>query len=415
MSVTGGPGTPLGAVQITDGATVVANGSLAQGAATIALPILSAGDHTLTATYAGDGLHPSATATAMLAVQPASITANAAAATMSYGAQIPALTGTLEGVLAQDQGNVAAAFSASAPAMAPVGSYPITATLTGAASGNYSVSMAENSGLLTVVPAATVATVAPPSTAYATLPLQLSASVASTTSGTPTGTVQFLDGGKVIATASLVNGTASAVELNPASGSHSLSIVYSGDPNFRASTSANVAEAVNALPDFTVAATGSSQQTVVAGSTASYSLSVASAGGGPFTGAVTLSASGLPAGAAVSFSPPVVVPGVSTAAVTMTVTTATATAERMRGAPQVALAFLGGGLLLIFGPRRRPPVRLLAMLIFVGTLGITGCGARTASESVLPVQSFAIQVQATGTNLAGNVVVHSVAVTLGVE
>jgi hypothetical protein len=48
-------------------------------------------------------------------------------------------------------------------------------------------------------------------------------------------------------------------------------------------------------------------------------------------------------------------------------------------------------------------------------LGLAGCGARTASESVLPVQSFTIQVQATGTNLSGNVVVHTVSVTLGVE
>jgi hypothetical protein len=34
---------------------------------------------------------------------------------------------------------------------------------------------------------------------------------------------------------------------------------------------------------------------------------------------------------------------------------------------------------------------------------------------VLPIQSFAIQVKATGTNLAGNVVEHTVSVTLGVE
>jgi hypothetical protein len=50
-----------------------------------------------------------------------------------------------------------------------------------------------------------------------------------------------------------------------------------------------------------------------------------------------------------------------------------------------------------------------------GLFGLAGCGARTAPESVLPVQSFAIQVKATGTNLAGNVVLHMVSISLGVE
>ena len=59
-------------------------------------------------------------------------------------------------------------------------------------------------------------------------------------------------------------------------------------------------------------------------------------------------------------------------------------------------------------------VLLLALLIALAPLCLTGCGARTAPESVLTVQSFAIQVQATGTNLAGNVVVHTIGVTLAV-
>ncbi len=46
---------------------------------------------------------------------------------------------------------------------------------------------------------------------------------------------------------------------------------------------------------------------------------------------------------------------------------------------------------------------------------MAGCGARTASEAVLPVQSFTIQVRATGTNLAGNVVEHTVNVTLAIQ
>ena len=167
------------------------------------------------------------------------------------------------------------------------------------------------------------------------------------------------------------------------------------------------------MPDFTVAPAGSTQQTVVAGSTAAFALTVASQGA-PFTGAVTMSASGLPSGASVSFSPPAVVPGASSAPVTMTVTTSTLSASRGGTLPGVALGM--AGLIFVFARKRRGALpRLLAIILLFGMLGLGGCGARSASESVLPVKSYSIIVKATSTNLAGNVVEHTVGVTLSVE
>lgn len=412
LSIAGSPGTPQGSVLIAEGGEELARAPLGQGIATIHLPGLSAGTHMLTATYAGDGLHAPATATATILVSPAPVIATAAGTTVSYGALPPALSGSLSGVLPRDQGSVTAVFTAAAPPMAPVGSYPVTATLTGPASANYALSTSANAGTLTIVPAATTSTLTPPSAAYATLPLQLTARIASTTSGTPTGTVQFVDAGNVITTAALVNGSASAIELNPSSGTHTLSVVYSGDTNFHGSTSANVIEAVNALPDFTLGVAGNSQQTVLAGSSTTFNLTVGSQGA-PFTGAVTLSAKGLPAGATASFSPPAVVPGAASAPVTMTVTAPATTALNLNSRPE--LAFAAAGICFLVLRRRRTLSGLLAVLGIAGLLGVAGCGARTAPESALPVQSFAIQVQATGTNLAGSVVVHTVSVTLGVE
>lgn len=413
ISVAGSPATPQGIVRISDGATPIASTSITQGTATIALPTLGAGAHSLTAFYAGDGLHPSATATAVVVVSPAPLTATATGTTISYGSAVPTLTGALTGVLPQDQGSVSAVFAANASALTPVGSYPISATLTGPASANYTLASSPASGALSIVPAATTASVSMPSAAYGTLPLQLTAHVASTTSGVPSGSVQFLDAGSVIATSSLVNGSASAIELNPSTGNHTFSVVYSGDSNYHASTSANVIEAVNALPDFMLGVTGNAQQTVIGGSTANFNLTVGSQGA-PFTGAVTLSASGLPAGATVAFSPPAVVPGALSAAVTMTVTTRPTTALNRSAKPELALAATGAFFFLVMG-RKRGLSKLLMILLLASLAGLTGCGARTAPESVLPVQSFTIQVQATGTNLAGNVVVHTVSVNLGVE
>jgi hypothetical protein len=56
--------------------------------------------------------------------------------------------------------------------------------------------------------------------------------------GVPTGTVTFFDGGNVVGTAQVYsNGQATLVLYNPPPGKHTLTASYSGDANFQASTS----------------------------------------------------------------------------------------------------------------------------------------------------------------------------------
>ena len=98
---------------------------------------------------------------------------------MKYGTAVPALTGTLSGVLAQDSGNVAAQFSTTATDLSLVGTYPIGAVLTGSASGNYAVSMSAGSGNLMVMQAPTSVTEQVSAQNYAGLPMILTAVVAS--------------------------------------------------------------------------------------------------------------------------------------------------------------------------------------------------------------------------------------------
>jgi hypothetical protein len=98
----------------------------------------------------------------------------------------------------------------------------------------------------------------------------------------------------------------------------------------------------------------------------------------------------------------------------MTVVTRATTAHNGRSHPELALAATGMICFLLLR-RTRALSRLLTVLLAAGLFGLTGCGARTSTESTLAVQSFPIQVKATGTNLAGNVVEHTVGVTLGVE
>jgi hypothetical protein len=64
-------------------------------------------------------------------------------------------------------------------------------------------------------------------------------------SGKPTGSVTFMDGSTVLGTANLNNGTASISTSGLSVGSHSITAVYNGNPNFTASTSAVLTQVVN--------------------------------------------------------------------------------------------------------------------------------------------------------------------------
>jgi sugar lactone lactonase YvrE len=415
-SVTGIAGTPQGVVELLDGSTVLTQATLAGGAATFAPQTLSSGTHALSAVYLGDGVNPAATsALVSVSVEVTVVTATANPASMEYGQTVPALTGSLSGVLPQDVGNVSAVFTTTAGPLSPVGSYLITATLTGPASGSYSVVMSAASGTLQIGQAPSV-TVEQPLTqsSYTGLPLLLTANVNSATQGTPTGTVQFLDNGTVVATAALVNGVASGTYLSPSAGAQSIVANYGGDGNFVASSSQAQTATVGAMPDFTMAASGSTTQTVGAGDVANYAMTVG-AQSGAFTGVVDLSASGLPTGATVSFSPPQVVPGTSSAAVTMSVQTSDVL-------PVIARAWGGGGavlacLLLPWMLRRRRGLGWSMTMCGVMALlmGVVGCGARSISSAALGGQTYTLTVTGTSTNLAGAVVSHSMQVTLVVD
>jgi len=317
-------------------------------------------------------------------------------------------------VLAQDSGNVSVVFTTTAMALSSPGAYAISAVLDGSASGNYSVVMGSASGSLSIDRAASLTVEQPlAQSSYAGLPLVLTANVASTTQGTPSGTVTFSDGSSVVATSTLVGGAASAIYPAPAAGGHSIVAAYSGDTDFSASSSQAVTTTVGAMPDFTVAASGGSTQTVAAGGVAGYTIVVAAATS-PFTGDVSLSASGLPAGAVVTFSPPQTVPGAGSATVVMSVQTA-ASSSQVGGSGRWLLAAL---MVLPWwiGGRRRSRWGVAAVCVLaVAGMSAVGCGSRNISSAATAQQSYTLKVTGTATNLAGAVVAHSATVTLIVQ
>jgi sugar lactone lactonase YvrE len=165
--------------------------------------------------------------------------------------------------------------------------------------------------------------------------------------------------------------------------------------------------------DFGVTATPPSQS-VAAGSSASYSVNVASVTG-DFSGAVTLSASGLPSGATVSFSPTAVTPGTAGAGSTMTIQTAAAVASNAKpgsiwplGAPVLAVIFC-----VPVVTRRRTIPRLRSLLALTAlTAALSGCGGGFALPEGQTTQSKVYTVTITGSSGS---LQHSTTVQLTVQ
>ncbi len=84
------------------------------------------------------------------------LTVTVANATMKVGSALPALTGTVTGLVNGDTlgTTIVVTYSTTATSSSPAGTYPITATVTGSSAANYGVVV--NAGTLTITPAATL-------------------------------------------------------------------------------------------------------------------------------------------------------------------------------------------------------------------------------------------------------------------
>ena len=416
----------------TIGGTAVGVGvaSLSGNSAALSTAALSAGSHSIVATYVGDASHTGAQSSALaLTVTPLGLVTTANPASILYGQPVPTLGGVLSGVLPQDAGKVLVVFNCGAVALSPVGVYPIGATLTGSAAGNYTVSLTPTN--LTIAKAATVTTLSASTGATSVgLPVILTMQATSTTSGVPTGSVTLMDGATVLSMAPLAaNGAAAFTTSSLALGSHALSAVYSGDTDFLPSTSAIAGVTIGAVSDFALASAGASSQAIPAGSAATFNFSVAMQGAA-LASPITLAVQGVPVGATSSLNPSYLPPGGSITAFTLTIQTPFAQLDR-RARPFAPgrLSGPGSGLLAllllpaigfarhssrrIFGVGMRSA--MLAILAAAFCMVLSGCGDRvnTASESV-NAKTYTLIVTGTATSPGGTALQHSATVRLEV-
>ena len=295
----GGSGTPTGNVTISD-ATVSCTGTVAAGQC--ALTFTSVGAKSLTATYAGDSSYSGSTSAAEahqvnLADTTTTITSDSPdpsvvgqSVTVQYSVTpIAPASGTPTGNVTVSDGTVSctatvAAGQCSLTFTSP-GARSLTAAYTGDSNFTGSTSATEAHQ---VNPADTTTTISSdnpdPSTLGVPVTVQYNVTVTSPGAGTPAGIVTVSDG--TISCTATVSDAQCTLTFTSA-GAKNLTAVYSGDINFKGSTSASEPHTVNGTPT-TTSITSDTADPSVTGQGVTVQYSVTSGGGTP-TGNVTVS------------------------------------------------------------------------------------------------------------------------------
>jgi sugar lactone lactonase YvrE len=200
---------------------------------------LPAGNHTISALYSGDSNYPSASASTNQTVDKAALTIKADPKTMPFGGPVPPLTYTISGFVNGDTSAVIRGLpvlTTQATAGSPVAGspYPITVDVSRLSASNYTFNWVYN--LLNVVPAGSVTTLALVGSALPSQATTFTATVNFAGGPVTEGNVTFSDGGVLLGTVPLNNGSASfSAILTP--GQHAIRAAYSGGPDVTASSS----------------------------------------------------------------------------------------------------------------------------------------------------------------------------------
>ena len=220
-------------------------------------------------------------------------------ASRPYGQPNPTFTSTITGAVNGDTFTVT--YSTTATIASPVGTYPITATVSGANFGNYAVTVVP--GTLTIANVAqatsTVVITSAPAVSQGTS-VTFTATVTSASLPVPAANVNFYNGSTLLGTGTLnASGVATYHYLHASGGSLTITATYQATSQF-SSSSGTVLQVVES-GSFTVTAVPPNQFIRGAGSTV-YAIAIGSVQG--FAGPVSLSCSGLPADATCSFRQP---------------------------------------------------------------------------------------------------------------
>jgi hypothetical protein len=242
--------------------------------------VLSVGTQTLSVTFTPTDTadFSPATKTVPLTVSQATLTVAANNFTRLYGTQNPVFTGSVTG--AQNGDVFSESFSTQAGISSQAGQYSIVPSVAGSNLSDYS--QVVQNGTLTISKAPVVITTSL-STGSITVGLNvtMTATVASTTTGVPTGTITFLDNGNSLGSGTLSNGVASFSTSALQIGKHVITAAYRGDVNFAAGTTSGASGAttitINPM-DFTLEVTSPATVEGIFGTTRKFTFHIAPTG-----------------------------------------------------------------------------------------------------------------------------------------
>ncbi|HEY1657381.1 MAG TPA: FG-GAP-like repeat-containing protein [Candidatus Sulfotelmatobacter sp.] len=244
-----------------------------------------------------------------------------------------------------------------------LGSHSIIASYSG--DSNFSASVSGSLTQVLAMASTTTTLSGSPNPVAVGQSLTFTATVNSTTSGTPTGAVSFFDGSTQIGSSSLAGGVAAFSTSSLAAGSHLVTAVYSGDSNFNGSTSATFNQTVSAA-SFNLASAPLTPTTIQDGGSAQWTITINPSGGlNPST--VSLSCSVSPVVSVpltCTISPVSISGGVGRATLSASTTVAHSDARRLAG-------------------RESGPHNLFLLAIFIPGLCLSGLGLGNANRRKL--------------------------------
>jgi hypothetical protein len=254
LTATVTPATATGTVTFYDGAATLGSSPLNGGIATLSVSTLGIGWHSLTAIYAGDATDLSSGSLAFyetVNAPPTSTAISSSANPSTFGQSLTitatvsplSATGTVtfkDGAMTLGAGTLSNGSASLAIATLPAGSHSLTAVYGGDANNSGSTSPILNETITQAATTVTLSSSASSSTFGQTLTF-----TATVSPGAATGTVTFRDGGTIISTVPLNNGTAALQFSNLTAGSHTIVAAYNGDANDAGSTSAILTQTVS--------------------------------------------------------------------------------------------------------------------------------------------------------------------------
>ena len=264
--VSPGAGTPTGTVEFFDGATDLGSGTLVNaGTATFTTSTLSVGSHSITAVYGGDtdflggtsnvltqSVNSAATTTTLVSsLDPSvfgqSVSLTATVAVVAPGTGVP--TGSVEffdgSTLVDTETLVDSGTVTFSTSSLTAGIHSTTAEYVSNNDFGDSTSTALPQTVNQASTTTSLSSSVNPSAFGQSVTFTAAIAVVAPGAGTPTGSVEFFDGGSEIGSASVIGDSATFSTTTLSVGGHSITAQYLGNTDFSGSTSASTSQTVS--------------------------------------------------------------------------------------------------------------------------------------------------------------------------